>query len=196
MAAIIETTKELRAMQDTYPKHNSPKAALVKIATFIDKFNKSVCVAVSMATLLMVLLTFVIVLLRYGAGLGWIAMQESVLYLHGLVFMVGMAYTLSTDDHVRVDVFYRHFNAQRKAWVNIFGCLLLLAPTCLVVLYFSFSYVAESWRLLESSKEAGGLPLVYLLKTLIPLSAILLLLQGVSEVLKSINILRQNGEAH
>lgn len=160
------------------------------ISELIDKLNYQLCLIASKATVVMALLTFVIVALRYGVGVGWIALQESVMYLHASVFMLGSAYTLNDNSHVRVDVFYRKFSPVQQAWVNIGGAVLLLIPVCVFILVYSFSYVAESWRLLEGSKEAGGLPLVFVLKTLIPLAAITLLLQGVSEIIKSLNQLR------
>ncbi|WP_414828572.1 TRAP transporter small permease subunit [Alteromonas sp. H39] len=148
----------------------------------IDKFNAALCRWVSIGTLIMVLLTFLIVVLRYGFQMGWIALQESVMYLHALVFMVGIAHTLRAEGHVRVDVLYRKMSARSQAWVNLVGTLVFLVPVCITVAVISFPYVAESWKLLESSQEAGGLPLVFLLKSLIPLFAGLTLLQGLSDI--------------
>ena len=147
--------------------------------------------AVAWLTLLMVLLTFGIVVLRYGFNLGWIAMQESVLYFHGLVFMLGAAYTLKHDGHVRVDIFYQKYSSKQKACLNIFGTLLLLLPVCVFIFFISFNYVASSWQIMESSPEAGGLPLVYLNKSLILLLAITLSLQGLAEITRNILILCQ-----
>ncbi len=157
----------------------------------IDTINRLICRCVSVATLLMVLITFAVVVLRYGLNVGWIALQESVMYLHAAVFMLAAAYTLRADGHVRVDVFYRRWTPRTQAAINLFGTLILLAPTCVIVLIYSAPYVSESWRLMESSIEAGGLPLVFVLKTLIPVSAGLLLLQGVSDALRNIMIIRQ-----
>lgn len=171
--------------------NSNPLLPLQSVSLRIDKFNQWLCHAVATTTIVMVLLTFIIVALRKGADMGWIALQESVMYFHALVFMVGAAYTLQVDSHVRVDVFYRSFTTRKKAWVDILGTLFLLAPTCVVILIYSLPYVSESWRLLEASKEAGGLPLVYLLKSLIPLAAVLLLIQGVSEILKNVSVLKE-----
>lgn len=165
--------------------------SLPLICRTVDAINRHLCQWVSLATLLMVLITFAIVVLRYGFSVGWIAMQESVMYLHGAVFMLAAAYTLRADGHVRVDVFYRRMSPQAQAKVNLGGTLLLLVPTCIVIIIYSAPYVAESWRLMESSIEAGGLPLVFILKSLIPLSAILLLLQGLSDSLRYLVIIRQ-----
>lgn len=150
--------------------------------TRIDKLNAALCRWVSIATLLMVLVTFLVVVLRYGFQLGWIALQESVMYLHALVFLVGIAYTLRADGHVRVDVLYRKMAPARQALINLLGTGLFLIPVCVLILVMSVPYAAESWRLLESSQEAGGLPLVFLLKSLVPLFALQTLFQGCSDL--------------
>lgn len=168
-------------------QNTSPPA----VCHVIDGLNRQLCYAVSLFTCLMVLITFLIVVLRYGFNTGWIAMQESVMYLHAAVFMLALPHTLRIDGHVRVDVFYRRFSARSQSWVTLIGTLVLLIPTCLVVIIYSWPYVMESWRLMESSMEAGGLPLVFLLKSLIPLSAGLLILQGVSEIVRHGFLLRE-----
>ncbi len=146
--------------------------------------------AVAWATLLMVLITFAVVLLRYLLDLGWIAMQESITYLHALVFMLGAAYTLKHQGHVRVDIFYRKFGDKGRAWVNLLGTLLLLFPLMGFIFWISWEYVLESWKVFEGSREAGGLPGVFLLKTLLLLLPLGLLAQGLALVLRSLVILR------
>ncbi|HKJ76050.1 MAG TPA: TRAP transporter small permease subunit, partial [Gammaproteobacteria bacterium] len=130
-----------------------------------------------------------VVVLRYLFDTGWIALQESITYLHALVFMVGAAYTLKHDGHVRVDILYRRFGPRGQAAVDLAGTLLLLLPVCGFILVASWDYVAESWALREGSREAGGLPGVFLLKTVIPVMAVLLALQGLSLALRSALIL-------
>lgn len=162
-------------------------------------FNKLVCSAeaishytgkcVAWLTLAMMLLTCLVVLLRYGFDMGSIALQESVLYLHAMVFMLGAAYTFKDDEHVRVDVFYRDFSATKKAWVNIIGGIFFLLPFTLYTAYLSMDYVSASWRVLETSPEPGGLPFVYLLKTLIPMMMITLIIQGTADILKNIGVI-------
>lgn len=146
--------------------------------------------AVAWLTLLMVLLTFLVVVLRYGFDLGWIALQESVTYLHALNFMLGAAFTLKHDGHVRVDIFYQKFGPRGRAWVDLLGTLLLLLPVCLFILIASWGYVAESWAVRESSGEAGGLPLVFLLKSILLLMPVLLLIQGLIMIGEAIATLR------
>ncbi|MEJ2383488.1 MAG: TRAP transporter small permease subunit [Xanthomonadales bacterium] len=146
--------------------------------------------AVAWLTLVMTLLTFGIVILRYGFNQGWIWLQESVTYLHAAVFMVAAAWALQTDDHVRVDIFYRERSPRYRAAVNLAGTLLFLVPFSLLLLTIGWEYVASSWETHEASREAGGLPLVWLLKSLILVLPALLLLQSVVTVRTSISGLR------
>jgi TRAP-type mannitol/chloroaromatic compound transport system permease small subunit len=146
--------------------------------------------AVSWLSLLMVLLTFLIVLLRYLFDLGWIAMQEAVVFLHAVLFLSGAAYTLRHQGHVRVDILYRRMSPRGRAWVDLFGGLFLLLPVCLFIFLESWVYVAQSWAIQEGSREAGGLDGVYLLKTMILVSAGLLVAQGIASILRSVLQLR------
>ena len=149
------------------------------IANFlVDRIGRSV----AWLTLVMVALTFGIVVLRYGFNLGWIGLQESVTYLHATVFMVAVAWAFQTDDHVRVDIIYRDKSCRYKNWVNLFGTLFFLIPFSLFLILIGWDYVTASWATMESSREAGGLPLVFLLKSLILVMPVLLLLQSWSTV--------------
>lgn len=140
-------------------------------------------------TLGMVLVTFLVVLLRYAFDLGWIAMQESVTYMHGLVFMLGAAYTLRHNGHVRVDIFYRKLGVRGRLWVDLLGALVLLIPTCVFIAWMSWDYVSVSWEVHEGSREAGGLPGVFLLKTLLLVMPLLLLVQAVAGVVRDLLLL-------
>ena len=147
--------------------------------------------AVSWLTLLMVVLTFGVVVLRYGFNLGWIWLQESVTYLHAAVFMVAAAWAFQTDDHVRVDIFYREKSSRHKNVVNLAGTLLFLVPFSVFLLIIGWDYVTASWSTMESSREAGGLPLVFILKSLILVLPALLLLQSWSTARRCIARLRK-----
>ena len=148
---------------------------------------------VSWFTLVMVVLTFGIVILRYGLNQGWIWLQESVTYLHAMVFMVAAAWAFQTDDHVRVDIFYRDRSRRHKSWVNLGGTVLLLLPFSVFLLSIGWDYVAASWAAKEASREAGGLPLVFLLKSLILVLPALLLIQSFSTLKSCIAELRHPG---
>lgn len=145
---------------------------------------------VAWLTLLMVIAMFTIVVLRYLFNLNSIAVQESVTYLHAFVFMLGAAYTLKHDGHVRVDIFYRKMTKTQRAWIDLLGTLLLLYPVCIFILLDSWTYVASSWHLLEGSSEAGGLPYVYLLKTTILIMPLLLMAQGLAITLHNLLIIK------
>lgn len=134
----------------------------------------------------MALVTTAVVILRYGFEQGAIAAQESVLYLHGTLFMLGAAPTLLADKHVRVDVFYRNFSSRQQTWVNTVGHTLFTTPICLLIVFGSWGYVTESWSIMESSPEPGGIPAVFLLKTLIPAMAVMLLLQAISAIISGL----------
>ena len=151
----------------------------------IDAFTDRTGRLLAWLVLGMALLTAFIVVLRYGFNIGSILAQESVIYMHGALFLLGAAYALKTGAHVRVDIFYRDFSPRARAWVNSLGGIVFLLPLCVFITVSSWDYVSESWAMRESSPEPGGIPAVYLLKTLIPLAAINLALQGIAEVLRS-----------
>lgn len=159
---------------------------LLLIAARLDSFAETTGRLTAWLALLLVMVMFSVVVLRYLFEFGSIALQESTLYLHASLFMLGGAYTLKLDGQVRVDIFYRSMSERAKALVNLLGTLLLLLPVCGFMVWISWDYVATAWALREGSPEAGGLPLVYLLKTLIPLGALLLIIQGVSLMLHSL----------
>ncbi|MDH5185429.1 MAG: TRAP transporter small permease subunit [Gammaproteobacteria bacterium] len=154
---------------------------LQRLASRFDQINESIGRTISWFTIAMVVLTFLIVVLRYLFNLGWIALQESVTYLHGMVFMLGAAYTLKHEGHVRVDIFYQKATLHTRAWVDLLGSIFLLMPMMLFILYSCWDYVSDSWTLLEDSAETGGLPAVFLLKSAIVLLPILMIMQGLAQ---------------
>ena len=168
---------------------SAPPGPGARLLTAADALAEWTGRAVSWLTLGMVLATVAVVILRYAAGIGLIWLQESVNWMHALVFMLGAAYTLKADEHVRVDVLYREMSERRRALVNLAGTVLFLLPLCAFLLAESWQYVATSWRIGERSREAGGLPMLYLLKTLIPLMAVLLALQGLAAGARALCVL-------
>ena len=162
---------------------------LLALAGGLDRLSQGTGKAVSWLTLFMVIVTCIVVVLRYVFDLGWIWLQESVTWMHSMVFMIGAAYTLQREDHVRVDIRYRNMSVRKQAWVNVLGTLFLLLPTTLLIFFSSLEYVGSSWRYQEVSQEAGGLPALFLLKAMIPLGAMLLSLQGLALGLRSLLLL-------
>lgn len=163
---------------------------LRQFVSLSNALNEAVGRSIAWLTLSMVVVTFAVVLLRYLFNVGWIALQESITVMHALVFMLGAAYTLRHEGHVRVDIFYRKWGPRGRAWVDLLGSLLLLLPVCVFIMAISWDYVLSSWALLEGSREAGGLPGVFLLKSIIPLMAALLLLQGLAQAARALLVLR------
>ena len=151
----------------------------VRLANLIDRIVCGLGRAVAWLCLAMVVMTVIVVVLRYFFDSGWIWMQESVTWMHGLVFMLAAAYTLSMDEHVRVDIFYSRLSPRGRAIVDTAGVVVLLLPTCLWIAISALDYVATSWSVRETSPEAGGLPGLYLLKTVIVVTPILLALEGI-----------------
>ncbi len=160
-----------------------------RISQLIDQLSDWTGRLIAWLALAMVAVTFTVVVLRYLFDSGSIALQESITYMHALLFMLGAAYTLRHDGHVRVDIFYRKFGPRGRAWVDLLGVLFLLIPVTGFIAWISWDYVAASWALHEGSREAGGLPGVYLLKSVIPLMALLLLLQGVAMGLRALSVI-------
>lgn len=140
----------------------------------------------------MVIVTFVVVVMRYVFDAGWIWVQESVVWMHAMVFMLGAAYTLHSAEHVRVDVFYRTMGERRRAWVDLIGVLIFLMPLCLFLAWKSFDFVMQSWNIREASRESGGLPYPFIpmLKSALLLMPITVALQGLSLLLNSLQTLR------
>jgi TRAP-type mannitol/chloroaromatic compound transport system permease small subunit len=156
------------------------------VASFIDALNERIGRAVSWLALLIVLVQFLIVVGRYVFGVGSIWFQELIIYMFGFLFMLGAAYTLRHDGHVRVDIFYREALPRTKALVNLLGSLFFLIPICALIFWVAWPYVLQSWSVWEGSQESSGIPARYLQKTAILAFAVLMALQGLSIVLRSL----------
>ena len=158
----------------------------------LDRFSEITGQFTAWLTLLMVVVTFVIVVMRYVFDAGLIWMQESVVWMHAFVFMIGAAYTLQRDEHVRVDIFYREMSARGRAWIDLLGVLVFLLPLCIFLALKAWDFVTFSWALAETSRESGGLPypLLPMLKTVLILMPAAVGLQGMSLALKSLAIIR------
>ena len=157
----------------------------------INLINKLIGETVSWLTLFMVLITFLVVVLRYGFNIGFIWMQESVRFMYAAVFLLCAGYTLLKDKHVRVDVLYLSLSERSKAIVDLLGSIFLLLPVCFVIFYYSWSYVINSWQQMEGSIEERGLHLVFIMKTFIWLFAILVSMQSLATIINSFIILKK-----
>jgi TRAP-type mannitol/chloroaromatic compound transport system permease small subunit len=171
------------------------KDTVRRIADGIDRTTAAIGRAAAWCCLFVVLAEFAVVVMRYAFGIGSIRLQESVLYAHAALFMLAAAWTLQTDGHVRVDIFYAQAHPRTKALIDLFGTVVFLLPVTVVIGVLSLPYVARSWAIFEGSPETSGLPFVYLLKTLIPLFALLLGLQGVAQALRAWLVLSRSRPA-
>jgi TRAP-type mannitol/chloroaromatic compound transport system permease small subunit len=167
-----------------------------RVADTIDSLTACIGRGVAWLALVIVLLQFTLVVARYLFGVGSIWVTESVIYGHAALFLLASAWTLRSGGHVRVDVFYAHASPRARALIDLGGALLLLLPFALVLLWLSLPFAARSWAILERSQETSGLPLVFVLKTLIPVFAVLMALQGIAQAIRSVVMLRVGTSSH
>lgn len=171
--------------------------ALRAAVAALERVNERIGRAIAWLTVFMVAVTFLIVILRYGFGLSWVWMQESVLWAHSIVFLGAAGYGLLRESHVRVDILYRGFGPRAKAWTDLLGTLILLFPFCAVLIYQAWPYVADSWAIREGSLDAGGIPAAFVLKTFILVFPVVLALQGLAVAGRSLLVIsaRDPGKA-
>jgi TRAP-type mannitol/chloroaromatic compound transport system permease small subunit len=157
----------------------------LQLANYIDALNRRIGASTAWLATALIVVQFIVVLLRYIFGIGALMLQESLTYMFSLLFMLGAGYTLLQDGHVRVDIFYRTARPSTKALVDLLGSLFFLIPVSVLIFIISWPYVAASWAVLEGSKETSGIPGIFLLKSLIPIFAILLMLQGAANAIRA-----------
>lgn len=153
-----------------------------------NRFQRRIGHLIAWLALALVVFTALAVLLRYGLDFSSTKLDESLLYIHALLFMLGLAYTFQQNQHVRVDVIYQRLSANHQAWIDLLGNLLFVIPVTVFIVWAGWDYVAASWQILERSADASGLAYVYLLKSVILVAAFLVLLQAVAQTLE--NLLR------
>lgn len=163
---------------------------MTTLADRIDRLNAAIGHGVAWLAIAVVLLQFALVVARYLFGLGSVWLTETVIYAHAALFMLAAAWTLQVGGHVRVDIFYADASAHTKALIDLVGALFLLLPFMVVLIWLAIPYAARSWSILEHSQEASGLPVVFVLKTLIPLFALLMALQGIAQAIRAAALLR------
>lgn len=166
-------------------------AAASRLASAIDSVSGAAGGVATFACVALVVVQVLVIVLRYVFGLSFPALGESLVYLFALIFMLGGALALRDDAHVRVDILREGMSARGRAMVDLAGVMLLLYPACILILLSVRPSLTRAWERLEASREAGGLPIYFLFKTLIPVFALLLLLQGLSLALKAARTLRK-----
>ena len=168
----------------------------IRAVEVLNSLNQKLGNLIAWLTLAMALVTVLLVCLRYLFESGnLIALQETLIYLHATTFMLGAGWTLGRGGHVRVDVFYRRWSPRTRNWIDALGTLLFLLPVSGFIFFSSLEFVGQSWRIGETSPEPGGIPALYLLKSLIPAMAVLLFVQGLVELARSALALTQTETA-
>ena len=158
-----------------------------------DRISRATGRATSWLTLFMVIVTAIIVVMRYVFDAGLIWLQESVIWMHAAVFMVGAAYTLLHEEHVRVDIFYRKLNKRRRAMIDMAGVIVLLLPMCGLLAFKAYDFAAVAWSIHETSREPGGLPypMIPALKSIVIIMPVAVAMQGISLLLRSLAAMRR-----
>ena len=164
---------------------------LYQLSVKLEQFSECTGKMVSWLVLAMVLLVSYDVIMRYFFQSGSVALQEMEWHLFSLIFLIGAAYTLKHDDHVRLDLFYKSkfMDDGRRAWIDLFGSIFLLIPFCILIISTAWPFVVQSYIHLEGSPDPGGLPYRWILKASIPLGFTFLLLQGISDIVKNLSII-------
>ncbi len=153
-----------------------------KSINLINKFAGGFC---AFLVVLMSVNVFLVVILRYLFGISFIWMQETYVWMHAYIFMLGAGFTYLNDDHVRIDILYKSASPIYRAFVDLIGNIFLLLPFLYIIWTYSFPFVYKSWEMNEISREAGGLSMLYLLKIAILLFVILLFIQAISKIINS-----------
>ena len=166
------------------------KSILLKIISIIDIFTEYTGKFISIFVIILVLLVGYDVSMRYLFNSGSIAIQELEWHLFSIILLLGSAYTLKHDEHVRLDIFYssKLINDKVRIWFDVLGTLLILLPFCLLIIVSAWPFVTQAYIHNEISPDPGGLPARWLIKAAIPLGFFFLLIQGISEALKKLLI--------
>ena len=187
--------KSIRAQLNDLSGRSGWRRSLNRVANWLTVINSVIGRVVAWLILYMTLMQFVVVIMRYVFSYGSIQMQESIWYMHGLLFMLGAGYTLVKEGHVRLDVFYREASERTKAWINLIGSLVFLLPFCIVNFDYAWSLVLNSWAVREGSIETTGLPYIYLFKTVILVFSILVVMEGLALAIRSLLTLTERSQS-
>ena len=153
----------------------------------IDKVIDNIAKILTYLLVSMIILVFITVIIRYMLNISYVALQELVMYFHALIFMFGVSYALKEKSHVKIDIIYNSLGEKNQYFISMLGTIIFIIPTSLFITYSSIDMVTQSWSLLEGSSEAGGLDLVFILKSVIPITGILIFLQALSDIIKYVD---------
>ena len=153
----------------------------------IDKVIDNIAKILTYLLVSMIILVFITVIIRYVLNISYVALQELVMYFHALIFMFGVSYALKEKSHVKIDIIYNSLSKKNQYFISMLGTIIFIIPTSLFITYSSIDMVTQSWSLLEGSSEAGGLDLVFILKSVIPITGVLIFLQALSDIIKYVD---------
>ncbi len=153
----------------------------------IDKVIDNIAKILTYLLVSMIILVFITVIIRYMLNISYVALQELVMYFHALIFMFGVSYALKEKSHVKIDIIYNSLSKKNQYFISMLGTIIFIIPTSLFIIYSSIDMVTQSWSLLEGSSEAGGLDLVFILKSVIPITGVLIFLQALSDIIKYVD---------
>ncbi|MFH2059911.1 MAG: TRAP transporter small permease subunit [Pseudomonadota bacterium] len=162
---------------------------LERFVGFVDSLSDKIGHLVGWMTTLMVLVVFFDTVMRYAFNQGNVALQELEWHLFSIVFLIGAAYTLKDDGHVRVDILYVNLSKKTKAWIDFLGVFFFLIPFSVMVILSTKGFIMNSWAVKEVSPDPGGLQAYYIIKSMIPLGFSLLIVQGLSQAAKNLMII-------
>ena len=162
-----------------------------KIANLFNSINRYTGYLCAFLVVLMTVNVFIVVFLRYLFGISFIWLQETYVWMHAYIFMAGAGFTYLNDAHVRIDIIYRSSSKVYKAIVDLVGNIFLLMPFLYIIWSYSFPFVYKSFQINEVSREAGGLPMLFLLKAAILIFAFLLFIQALSKLINNFIIIYQ-----
>lgn len=164
---------------------------LARLEIIIGRTSYKMGQLASWLTTILVILICVDVFMRYLLNISHVWVTELETHLFALIFLLGAAYTLGKDAHVRVDLFYANFSERKKAVINIAGVICFLIPWCMVVIRSSWKYAHNSYKINETSPDPGGLPALWIIKFMIVFAFILLMLEALRLMISSIQVLRK-----
>ena len=152
----------------------------------LEKIIKKIGDTCSWLSFMLVILISLDVFLRYVFNFSSASLYELEWHMFAMIFLIGSSLTLQRDEHVRVDVFYNKFSDKGKNIINLVGNLIFLLPFCIIIFYTSIPFVEDSYNILESSPDPGGLPFRFIIKSIIPISFLLLVTQGLLNIFKNL----------
>ncbi len=150
----------------------------------IEKVIDGIANTLAYLLALMIILVFITVFARYILNVSYVALQELIMYFHAILFMFGVSYALKEKSHVKIDIIYNSLNKKYQYYISLLGTIIFIIPTSIFITYSSMDMVIQSWLLLEGSSEAGGLDLIFILKSVIPITGFLIFIQALSDIIK------------